>query len=427
MSTSDKGATDADDIVLHRIDKKRAPPKKSEKHITDELQLIVDPSPAVSLAQKHLQHPDPNIGKLQARKEAEAAAICALHGPDHPGAVPAPARNSQYDNPHESQKMWIQESLLRMAVPGMVLAWEEREQAKIEAKANKGKKATSQLSPTRKKKPSETSRKSGTPTKPSKKPAKSKAKVISDSESELEDLPPQSTAQDVFSSSAMTKYPSSSSTTDSQGGVRMSASASAASYKRPKERKASSSSSSSDSDIQLVSVTQAGLTRSAKKSPRKSKSQATVRGPPMSADDGPRGAAPPIISFNAVKHGATNTQNKAHKLDGSLQHTSKSEIPKKTYTYRDLVDSDSNSDGDEELPSLTHLLKPKDHNGREGSRGSAKTVSTAGSRSSSSTSIPKVAHDASASTAGRKGKAKGIKKDAPPGPPSQIIDLCSSD
>ena len=147
----------------------------------------------------------------------------------------------------------------------------------------------------------------------------------------------------------------------------------------------------------------------------------------MSADDGLRGAAPPIISFNAVKHGATHTQNKAHKLDGFLQHTSKSEIPKKTYTYRDLVDSDSNSDGDEELPSLTHLLKPKDHNGREGSRGSAKTVSTAGARSSSSTSIPKVAHDASASTAGRKGNARGIKKDAPPGPPSQIIDLCSSD
>lgn len=235
LSTSADG--EGEGVVLHRIDKKRAPPKKAENHITDELQLVVDPSPAAALAQKYLRHPDPNIGKLEARKEAEAAAICAVHGPDHPGAIPAPPRNSHFDDPHESQKVWIQESLLRMALPDKVSAWEERERAKLEAKVNKGKKPAGKQSPA--KKAEQTSKKTGTPTKAGKKPPRTKPKPILDSESETEDLfaPSQGRPHDVFSSGIGSSNASQSSQRQDRSIARLAVPS--ASYKRSKDRQAS--------------------------------------------------------------------------------------------------------------------------------------------------------------------------------------------
>lgn len=414
-------------IVPHRIDKKRSPPKKAENHVTDELQLIVDPIPAATTAKQHLKHPDPNVGKLEARKEAEAATICALHGPEHPGAIPAPPRNAHYDNPNDVQKMWIQESLLRMAVPDMVRLWEEREQAKLDAKASKlkGKKAADKKSP-RKSKQTSQGAESSTPPKVHRKPTKAKKKAVVDSESEPEDLfaPSQPSSKDVFSSS-MVPSTSASGSQDSlasradSGRPALPPPIAPASYKRSKDRDVEMPSSSSDSDVQLVSASKVAARKSPRKSPRKDASQTTARG------DTATRSGPSLLPFNAVKKGADIPPAVSNKADPTRKGKAHSVAPRKHYSYRDLVDSDSESSGGD-LPPLTQLLKAKEKNGHQLKHSSTAASSSAMARSSSSGVSQTQAKGGKQSA---RSMSQGTTATQPRGPPlpSQIIDLCSSD
>lgn len=444
-SFSLSGTTQSDDnaketVVPHRIEKKRAMPKKADNFVTDELQLLVDPGPAAALAQKHLRHPDPNIGKLEARKESEAAIIKAMHGPDHPGAVPAPPRNSHYDSPSEVQKMWIQESLLRMALPAMVQTWEAREQAKLELKANKGKKVAGKRSPSGKK-ASETESKAGTPTKapkPQKKPSKTKAKAIIDTESEPEDFfgPTRQASQDVFNAPTLPKAVVRSSR-DDEGRIELKARIPAAKYKRPKDRESTSSLSSSDSDIQLISVSQLPARKSPRKSPRKTQSQKTARSVAdpnalQEKDQTVSGLA--VLSFDVIKKGNSQALNSLTDKEKLQQRTQKLSVqPKKPYSYQDVSDSDNDSI-QEPLPSLTRLLKTKDTNTIERNAESTRSGSIPLSQSSSSSSSHKpsesrnmasktnsIALKSSRRVTSTKGGAAACHTI------SQIIDLCSSD
>lgn len=403
-------------IMMLRIEKKRGTVKDQ---VTSELQLVIDPSHAAKCAQKHLRHPDPNVGKLQARKEAEAAAICAAHGPDHPGAVPAPPRNAHYDDPLESQRLWIQESLLRMAVPEMVREWEEREQAKIEAKLNKGKKAVSKTGDSKK---TGESLKPDTPVKPRRKPVKPKIPLPSESESE-EDLfvssqrssenvfrAPSATTASTASGSAKTDDPSQSSRASSQS--------SSEGTKRTKN--ANSVSLSSDSDIEVLSpgrFPKAKVRQSPRKSPRTSRTQTSIRDASRSNAEDDNLPAPPRLDFKAVKQSRRTSSIKARHAasDGNVNKMKDKIREKPQYTYHDLC-SESSSSSDEDLPSLTSLLG-NDGKARESSKATqnmpagklttAKAVTVASSSQTKSDKAP--------------------KQSGSHPPPSQIIDLCSSD
>lgn len=410
-------------VIPQRIEKKRVKPKKAENHITDELQLIVDPSPAASLAQKQLRNPDPNVGKLEARKEAEAAMIRAMHGPDHPGAVSAPPRNAHYDDPLETQKLWVQESLLRMALPGMVQAWEARQTAKLESKANKGKKAAGRRSPSGKA-PVEHESKSSTPTKASGKPYRKPTKVTvkpvieTDSEPEASLAPSRRKSEDVFAMPALSND-GTQPKIDKQRHINTKANTSVAKYKRSKACNMASTSSSSDSDIQLVSTSQVPPRKSPRKSPRRTQSQQTARSAAASVfDRGTLSAAEPaVLIFNAVQKGPRHAENNAHDTKQGLQRPEKSTAqPKKAYSYRDLAESDSDS-GVDELPPLTRLLKTKDGTA---SRSDA-DITRAGSLSQPQSLSSGVLRESSKrATATRTGSAARH-------PRGQVIDLCSSD
>ena len=113
--------------IMLRVEKARKY-TSTEKCITPELQLIIDPAELVDEAKSCLRHPDPNVGKLEARKQAAAEAT---------GVEAASARNYKFDDPYESQKLWIPSCLLNMATPHLVMAWEQREEDKLKKKQTK--------------------------------------------------------------------------------------------------------------------------------------------------------------------------------------------------------------------------------------------------------------------------------------------------
>lgn len=400
-------------VVPHRIDKKRGPLIK--EHVTDELQLIVDPTSMAVLAEAQLRHPDPNIGKLEARKAAEAAEICALHGPEHPGAIPAAPRNSHFDHPYEMQKLWIQESLLRMALPNMVREWEEREQAKLELKANKGKKAAAKASP--KKANKDPKAKASTPTKTRHKPAKAKKVVDSESEAEGSSALLRTASDDVFtspasgpSSSAMQKANSDPvpRLADRKAPIRVS------SYKRSQSKGDLSSSTSSGSDIEIIAGGK-NTRKSPKKSSRKAISQTTVRDVDQVQGEVASHSLPSISSFNVVKKGSEVP--KATTGKDIVSNKAKAQ-PKKPYTYRDLLDTSADS-SDDDLPSLTRLLKTKDKNTTKAKHG------TEENRAHKAENVRQSSAPAAA-TKSKPSSRRAVNSALQPAA-REVIDLCSSD
>lgn len=155
-------------------------------------------------------------------------------------------------------------------------------------------------------------------------------------------------------------------------------------------------------------------------------SQQTARDANKVAVDSAPVAKARVLSFNAVKKATVS------EIDMSVKHavvarraTSKPDLPKKQYTYRDLVDSDSDASGDD-LPSLTRLLKTKDKNGSQGSSDQATHGLGAEPRGASSSSSQNLSRDGKASS---KSKHTGTaaRRDIRPIQSKQIIDLCSSD
>lgn len=399
-------------VVPHRIDKKRGPLKE---HVTDELQLIVDPTSMAVLAEAQLRHPDPNIGKLEARKEAEAAEIRALYGREHPGAIPAASRNSHFDHPYEMQKLWIQESLLRMALPNMVREWEEREQAKLELKANKSKKAAAKASPKKAKKNPEA--KTSTPTKARRKSTKAKKVIDSESEAEGSSALLRTAPDDVFTSpptgpsfSGMQKANSDPvpRLADLKAPVRVS------SYKRSQSKGDSSSSTSSGSDIEIIAGGK-NTRNSPKKSPRKAINQTTARDADQAQGEASSHSLPSFSSFNVVKKGSEVPKA----TTGKEVISNKAKVQsKKPYTYRDLLDTSADS-SDDDLPSLTRLLKTKDKNATK-AKHAAEETRTHKAENVRQSSAP------AAATKSKPSSRTAVKSASQP-VPREVIDLCSSD
>lgn len=248
------------------------------KKVTQEVQLVIQPLALVERVRQHLRQPDPNIGKLQARKAEEAALIAAQHGPDAPGAVPAADRNSKFDNPEEDLKLWVQQSLLEMAWPELIEDWEERERLKAEGKLKKGK-----------------GKKSPAKTKTKTKPTPSGAVAVAKKQSGPEKSVETDTEDELFASafSRPGAPPTASTSRIPPPPVRE---APRPAQRRPRE----ASQEDSDSDIELISSTANPVegkakvekaidtAKSPKKSPRKSKKQTTARDgmPAIDATDG---------------------------------------------------------------------------------------------------------------------------------------------
>lgn len=316
--------------ILLRVEKARA---NNTTSVTPELQVIIDPSQIVDEVKRFLRHPDPNVGKLETRKlmaASEAALMAVEANPDlgEPDLVIAKARNYNFVDPYEAQKLWIQTSLLRMAVPALVTDWEQREREKADKKANKGKKtATSpqkKVSPTkvRSKLPKEPSTKAAVHSQVS---AATSAKVHDDSDDD----------DHVFASSSANAVPSSSyhlSPPKPRHVARPSAS-SPSSAESSNKSKILREMTDSDSDVEVIT----SASRSPKKSPRLSESARTAR------------------TSAATQSSGTAQGLREHVLDTKSDvkakpSQSKSQLvkPAKRYEYRQLSDEDSEDD----LPSL---------------------------------------------------------------------------
>lgn len=240
--------------VMHQVTKARS--YNPGKKITQEVQLVIRPSMFVEQVRTHLRYPDPNVGKLQARKAEEAATIAALHGLDAPGAVAAADRNSKFDDPEEDCKLWVQQSLIEMAYPELIEDWEEHQRLKAEGKLKKGRKPPA--------KSKGKGKQANRPIDHTRIAAKGKAR---DTDSE----------DDLFASSKARKPPVAS------------ASRSVISPIHAFRRQRKPSTEGSDSDIELVvgpSKTDGGgrdtrkaAHRSPRKSPRKFEAQTTARRP----------------------------------------------------------------------------------------------------------------------------------------------------
>jgi len=351
---------------------------------TDEVQLIVDPSSLADEARQYLRYPDPNVGKLEKRKEAEWRQKLAS-GQDV-GDGPAANRQLKCDDPDSEEKYWIPESLLRLAYPEIIQKWEDAMAEKAEKKANKGKKKntkkdapSSSSSPAKSPPKAKSTKSSASPTKAvaAKKAVKAKAPIKATAYSSSSDSePPKKRAP---SKAAPITYPDSDSEEgDLFGPKKLPASQSQArappmaestspssawSYTataKPKARGASaiSNSESSDSDIEIVSK------KSPKKSPRKSDTQQTARPP----------AVLPVKSFS------THT-SRPQTL--TVQEKAKA----KQFEYCDLDDPTDNSH-DEELPDVPKSRKELSSRAMRPNLSSTSSSSyhSSGTRSSSSTS-----------------------------------------
>jgi hypothetical protein len=352
---------------------------------TDEVQLVVDPSSLADEARQYLRYPDPNVGKLEKRKEAEWRQKLAS-GQDV-GDGPAANRQLKCDDPDSEEKYWIPESLLRLAYPEIIQKWEDAMAEKADKKANKGKKkntkkdaASSSSSPAKSPpKAKSTKSSSASPTKadaakksikakaptkatayssssdsePPKKRAPSKAAPITypDSDSEEGDL---FSPKKLSASKSQARAPSMAASTSASSAWSYTATA------KPKARDASaiSSSESSDSDIEIVSK------KSPKKSPRKSDTQQTARPP----------AVLPVKSFS------THT---SRPQTSTVQEKAKA----RQFECWDLDDPTDDSN-DEQLPGVPRSRKELSSQAmrRNLSSTSSSSYHSSGTRSASSTS-----------------------------------------
>ncbi|CAD6578171.1 MAG: hypothetical protein CYPHOPRED_000468 [Cyphobasidiales sp. Tagirdzhanova-0007] len=129
--------------ILDRIEKAR---KRRLVCSTPELQLVLLPASLANEAKEYLRHPDPNIGKLDARKAIAMAQKVAESEPGQELPGPAKPRNYIYEEVDKEQTVFVQESLLRMACPKLVEAWEEREREKAD-KRGRGKRGMKNAAP----------------------------------------------------------------------------------------------------------------------------------------------------------------------------------------------------------------------------------------------------------------------------------------
>ena len=411
------------------------------KKITQELQLFIDPSLLAQQAMLRLRHPDPNVGKLQARKVAAAALIARLHGPDAPGAVPAADRNSVFEEPDKECKLWIQESLLRLAYPQLVEEWEQREEEKAEAKRTKAR---------------------GKGKSPRGKAATAKKAVIKglakpkrhettseedDSDSELRKkstavsktaAPKKKAEEDVFGSSppalpAPSKY--SQLRNDYFGNVARVKTAAPAASKQGKVKSRSNGplpptppSEDSDSDVQILdgpprpkpraqpsSRSVSPTLLSPTKSPRRSMSADTARRSSSSLPSPPVSSNSTSASALPVKETAAGAASKARQAKVQA---------KAPYLYRDDF-SDSGSESDlPEVPAFK-LTGASVGTGRKGagcSSSSSSFKSNAGTSLASYTSVAPSTGKRDMRTGKQPSKHKADTK-----VPPAIIDLCSSD
>lgn len=388
-------------VDLVCIEKKRAKPQKAENFITEQVQLVIDPHRAAELASSLLCHPDPNIGKLEARKAEAAARIALLYGSDHPEATPAPPRNIQFEDPDSVMKLWMQESLLKMSAQGLIEEWQNREEAKLLAKANKGKKVIKPSTPQKPKKSAKaTVEGSRTPVKA----VRGETAVIKN----IDEVHPSSSSvskSDVFVDANSVKEDGIDSSSDIRS-IRIEQTRAAPKAPAYRSRIREDSDSSSDSDVQIMPTGPATYLarKSPRKSPRKAVEQKTVR--EGSSHQAPSSAVGREPLYPKVANILPANRTKPLHIPDTPELVVEKDRAKPTYTrvfaYQRTIEADSS---DDELPSLTDIIVPKSRM-VNGSSGLTKTVSSS-------------SHNAGSITKAINSRIKTVQ--------SEIIDLCSSD
>lgn len=118
--------------LFDEVGKDRGPHKDK---VTEEVKLWLTPDALADEAARHFRHPDPNVGKLQERKALEYSLKIA-RGED---AVLSGDKNYKEFHPHDRLDCWIQKSLVQMAYRGLLQERDAALAAKA-ARSSKGKK-----------------------------------------------------------------------------------------------------------------------------------------------------------------------------------------------------------------------------------------------------------------------------------------------
>lgn len=356
---------------------------------TNELRLVIDPSRLVEDACAGLRHPDPNVGKLEQRKQQEYEARQAAQ----PGAPITPPKEWKLkcDDPYSLQKFWVQESLLRMAFPGLVDKWEARERDKAVSKG-KGKTSAVSLTGTGRsrrgtvqvvrapKVASKTGRKV-TPISPSSDEDHDEAPSDSDSDRE----------GDIFAVPVPQTSSSSKEVAPHQPSIDQTSSKN---LRRPAVQALTESDSDPefDSSIEIISFTstQRQVQRSPKKSPRRSSNTTTAR------------------SSEASRPKVTTGRKDSSRPVATAPKVS---------LYTEISDSDGDSDSASSLPDLAAYAKESSLRQLP----SEQTVAT-GSKKTSNPTMPSFVVQQKKNL-----KASIAKRPIPKATSATVIDLCSSD